>query len=77
MELEAHVKDGVVVLDTKICLPEGIHVRVITDESVPVLPTLAERFKSVAGKARDLPADLAACHDQYLHGDKKQALSQK
>ena len=58
MELEAHVKDGVVVLDRDLCLPEGMQVRVITDDNIPELPTLAQRFKSVAGKAQNLPAAL-------------------
>lgn len=32
------------------------------------VPTLTERLAPVIGKARGLPADLAAHHDCYLYG---------
>lgn len=33
--------------------------------------SLADRLRSVIGKARGLPPDLAAQHDYYLHGQPK------
>jgi len=38
----------------------------------PSKPIL-ERLRSLAGKARNLPADLAANHDHYLHGTTKRS----
>jgi len=32
---------------------------------------ILEKLRSLAGKARHLPADLAANHDHYLHGATK------
>lgn len=32
-----------------------------------------EKLRSLAGKARNLPADLAANHDHYLHGTPKRS----
>ena len=34
---------------------------------------ILERLRSLAGKARNLPADLAANHDHYLHGTAKRS----
>lgn len=73
MECMGKVRGGVVVLEDGDKLPEGTVVRVQAVEE-PSLPTLAELFKDVAGKAVGLPSDLAANHDHYLHGlPKKQA----
>ena len=41
--------------------------RVTTPE--PIL----QKLRSLAGKGRNLPADLAANHDHYLHGTPKRA----
>jgi len=43
-------------------LREWLQARVATWQ--PVL----EKLRSLAGKGRNLPADLAANHDHYLHG---------
>ena len=34
---------------------------------------ILEKLRSLAGKARNLPADLAANHDHYLHGTAKRS----
>jgi hypothetical protein len=34
-------------------------------------PTLADQFADVIGSAPDLPSDLGAQHDHYLHGSPK------
>jgi hypothetical protein len=39
---------------------------------VPQKPIL-EKLRSLAGKARNLPSDLAANHDHYLHGTAKRS----
>lgn len=71
MSFQGHIKDGMVVFDEPIALPDGTPVRV---EPLPTAPgkTLAERFKDVIGAAVDLPEDLAKNHDEYLHDTSKQ-----
>ena len=34
---------------------------------------ILEKLRSLAGKARNLPSDLAANHDHYLHGTAKRS----
>jgi hypothetical protein len=64
MIVDGTVVNGQVVLEpTQPQLPEGAKVRV---ELVPE-PTLAFLVK-YAGKATNLPSDLAKNHDYYLHG---------
>jgi hypothetical protein len=77
MTVEGHIENGHVVLDGPIMLPDGTKVVVSLppnrDETnaEEVLPSLYERLKSVAGKAKGLPVDLAINHDHYLHGQPK------
>lgn len=67
-----YIRDGVVILDEGTPpLPEGTPVRIWPIEGAPENRTLADRFRSVIGKARGLPADLAENHDHYLHGHPK------
>ena len=64
MVLDGKVVNGQVVLDSaQTRLPEGAKVRV----EVVAEPTLTFLLK-FAGKAKDLPADMAENHDHYLHG---------
>ena len=69
MTYRGHVKDGVVVLDDPVKLPEGAVVRV---ELAPAedARTLAERLGDVIGIV-DGPPDLAENHDHYGHGKPK------
>ena len=70
MVYRGHVRGGVVVLAPEIQLPEGIEVSV-----EPILPaprkTLAEQLGDLIGSVPDLPTDMAAQHDHYLHGAPK------
>ncbi|MGO8690699.1 MAG: hypothetical protein ACLQLG_13840 [Thermoguttaceae bacterium] len=70
MVYRGYVKGGVVVLDPKVELPEGIEVKI---EPVPPSPrkTLAEQLGDLIGSVPDLPADMARQHDHYLHGAPK------
>ena len=65
------VKNGVVVLENGAGLPDGTEVRVepfSRDENVAAEgPTLAEQFADIIGTVPELPADMAAQHDHYLH----------
>ena len=71
MVYRGKVENGVVVLEKGSGLPDGTEVRVepyARDENVAVEgPTLAEQFADVIGTVPDLPSDMAAQHDHYLH----------
>lgn len=64
MTYRGTVQNGVVRLEPDAKLPEGTEVRVepITEQSV------FRKLARLAGKARNLPPDLARNHDHYLHG---------
>jgi hypothetical protein len=67
MVYRGHVKGGVVVFDTEVHLPDGIEVTV--DLILPATrKTLAEQLGDLIGSVPDLPSDMAAQHDHYLHG---------
>ena len=74
MTYSGHVRNGVVVLDDRVKLPEGaevtVNVRTSGDDDAveEVTSTLYERLEPVIGAAEGLPADLAENHDHYLHG---------
>jgi len=69
MSYRGHIRNGVVVFDEPVALPDGAAVRV---EQVPAGKiSLAERMKDVIGIAKGLPRDLAENHDHYLHGRPK------
>jgi hypothetical protein len=70
MVYRGYVRGGVVVLDPKVELPEGIEVRV-EPLPAPAGKTLAERLGDLIGSAPDLPSDMAEQHDHYLHGAPK------
>lgn len=64
MVLDGTVVNGQIMMEpSQPRLPEGAKVRV----ELVAEPTLAFLLK-YAGKAKDLPADLAENHDHYLHG---------
>ena len=71
MTLQGHVKNGTIVFDPPVVLPEGATVQVEVVASPP-RKTLAERLKNVVGIASDLPSDMADQHDHYLHGSPKE-----
>ena len=73
-----HVKNGVVVLDDVVTLPEGLSVNVecVAGETVPAArheggETLGQKLLKHVGKATGLPADAARNHDHYLYGTPK------
>lgn len=76
MTLHGQVRDGVIVFDPPVTLPEGTEVQVqvlqTTSEAREDEPaSLFERLKPFVGAAKGLPADFAAQHDHYLHGTPK------
>lgn len=75
MECLGRVKNGVVVVDGDVHLPEGISVSILVLDEAEETPLLAEFFQGVAGKAVGLPEDIAENHDHYLHGLPKRNLA--
>ena len=70
MIYRGYVKDGTIVLDEDVSLPDGTEVHV---EPIPAprRKTLAERFQNIIGAVDDLPTDVAENHDHYLYGTSK------
>ncbi len=70
MVYRGHIQNGVVVLDAEVTLPEGTEVNV-EPVSAAARATLAERLGDLIGSMPELPPDMAAQHDHYLHGAPK------
>jgi hypothetical protein len=75
MTYHGHVKNGMVVLDDPVTLPEGVEVRVevlapqaVDKSTPPERPTLGQVMLKYAGKAVGLPPDAAQHHNHYLYG---------
>ena len=66
MSITATVKNGKIVIPKDVPWPSGTVVRVEPVAEQP--PTLFETLKDFDGMAGDLPADLAANLDHYVHG---------
>ncbi len=71
MSLEGTIVNGAIVLDHPQSLPEGARVEVVVKTGDQQPMTLAERLLKHAGTVPDLPADMAAQHDHYIHGTPK------
>lgn len=71
MTFHGHIENGVAVFDEPVSLPNGLKVQIVpivdTARQSGNEKTLAERFKNVIGAVDDLPSDMAANHDRYLH----------
>ena len=68
MVYRGRVKNGVVVLDEPVSLPDGAVVEVALLAESNEKPTLGQKLMKYAGKAKGLPKDLARNHDHYLYG---------
>jgi hypothetical protein len=72
MTCTGQIRNGIIVLDEGIVLPEGAKVRVeVMKNDGEELAPLAASLLQWAGKGVELPADLAQNHDHYLHGQPK------
>lgn len=77
MTYRGRIRNGVVILDRPVSLPDGSEVEVRPVDSGPPprpsgpIPSLYERYKDFIGIADGLPADLAENHDHYIHGAPK------
>jgi hypothetical protein len=73
MTYRGQVRNGVVVLESNAQIAEGAEVEVHL-KGDDIIPTIAERFANVIGKAKDLPEDFAENHDHYIHGATKKSI---
>ncbi len=71
MTYRGRIKNGVVVFEGDVPLPEGTEVRVEAVETSGG-KTLADRFRDVIGSISDFPPDMARNHDHYIHGTEKE-----
>jgi hypothetical protein len=67
MTCTVKVTNGAVPLPPGVELPDGVEVQLIVPDSAAE-PSFAERYAAYIGAADDLPADLAANLDHYVHG---------
>ena len=66
------VTNGSVILPPEADLPEGAEVEVKPLPTHKDATDFTDGLLRIAGKVRNLPADLAKNHDHYLHGRPKQ-----
>ena len=75
MTLRGHVRNGTLVFDDAIALPEGtaveVELRKVDDDEAG--PTLYDRYRSIIGTAEGLPEDFSINHDHYIHGTPKRS----
>jgi hypothetical protein len=70
MTYKGHIKNGAVVLDQPVALPDGAEVNVDLVAVQPAVP-LAESLKGVIGKVDGLPTDASSQKRHYLYGHPK------
>lgn len=70
MTCTVKVKDGTIRLPPGVELPDGAEVR-LTIPDVASQASFAERYAGYIGVLDDLPPDLAANLDHYVHGHRK------
>jgi hypothetical protein len=74
MTYRGRIKNGVVVFDKQVPLPEGAEVEVVLsppatgNSQKDQIPTLYEQLEDVIGIIKGLPPDFAENHDHYIHG---------
>jgi hypothetical protein len=71
MTYHGHVKNGQILLDEAVTLPEGAEVNVEIVENGEAQPTIWDKLLKLAGTVEGLPPDMAENHDHYLYGTPK------
>ena len=73
MTYKGKVKNGMVVLQEGVSLPEDaeVNVELVGPSGPKQPPSWAEVFKDVIGSVDDMPPDMAENHDHYIHGTPK------
>jgi hypothetical protein len=67
MTYRGYVKNGQVLLDGPVRLPEGAEVNITVVEHQPPKPTIWDKLRALAGTVEG-PEDWARNHDHYIHG---------
>jgi hypothetical protein len=70
MTCTVKVANGTIPLPPGVELPDGAEVQLIVPDSVTPR-SFADRYAAYIGAADDLPADLSANLDHYVHGHSK------
>ncbi len=73
MTYKGHIRNGAIVLDEPVPLPEGVPAKIelaigLSSFGEEDGPSIGERYAEVLGKASSLPEDTAENHDHYLYG---------
>ncbi len=71
MSYKGRVRNGVVVLEDGVELPENLEVTVDPVNVTSDHSSLRDGLRRFAGQAKGLPSDSAENHDHYLHGTPK------
>jgi hypothetical protein len=73
MTYKGTIRNGVVVLQGNVSLPENaeVNVELVGQTGPKQPPSWAEVFKDVIGSVDDMPSDMAENHDHYIHGTEK------
>jgi hypothetical protein len=75
MTYRGHVKNGQILLDEPVVLPEGAEVRIeVAQEPAQNgkdSPSVWDELLDLAGTVHGLPVDAAKNHDHYLYGTPK------
>jgi hypothetical protein len=69
MSITTTVEEGKIVLPPGVDWPDGTVVRIEPVEKRP--ESIRELLKDFEGIANDLPSDMAANHNHYIHGHPK------
>ena len=71
MSYRGHVRNGLIVFDEPVSIPDGTEVEVKLVQAGPDEAqddSVSRMLLKHAGVAKGLPPDLAENHDHYLHG---------
>ena len=68
MTCTVKVANGTIPLPPGIELPDGAEVQLIVPDSAARAASFADRYAAYIGAADDLPSDLSANLDHYVHG---------
>ena len=69
MTCTVKILNGIIRLPAELNLPDGAEVQVTIPDAA-AKSSFADRYANYIGKADDLPADLAANLDHYVHGQR-------
>ena len=71
MTYRGHIKNGQILFNDPVDLPEGAEVNVEVVENGEPKSTIWDRLLKLAGTVEGLPSDMADNHNHYLYGTPK------